>query len=148
MVIHSLRGYGEPKLVKPKELKGITQSHSLPYNKTKVSVFLPGDGKIWLRFRDFFSPSMETPKHLEGSPLPVLIKELMEVKRHTKNFIYSDSWGDIVLRQEAWLIVKGYFKDYRDVYRRLRDFEKVIGVEEFELGDTGFSRLMENFIKK
>lgn len=148
MMIHSMRIYGEPKLPKPKELKGISQTDSLRYIKTRVYVFNTVDGRIWLRFRDFFSRSMPVPNHLKGAPLSVLISELMEEKRHVKSFVYADTWGDIVLRQEAWLVVRGHFTDHINLACRLRQFEKVTGMDEFQLENTAFSRLLEKFIKR
>lgn len=148
MKIHSLRLYGQPKLPKPKELKGIAQSDTIHYGKkTKVSVFHSKDGKIWLKMRDFFSPSAVVPNYLYGAPLSVLIKEMMTVNRHVKSFIYQDAWGDIVLRNEAWLIVNGYFKDHIDLSDRLRRFEKSLEFDDYELENTSFSRMLEKLIK-
>jgi hypothetical protein len=114
----SYRFYGQPKLAKPAELKGVKQSFSADYIPKKCSCpcFVNGDD-LWIKHRDFFSESFRPPAEDMGAPLGyILEKYFPDLKRHTKNFIYADAWGDVVLRNEAWIV----FRNFGQVIRRDR----------------------------
>ena len=91
----SYRFYGQPKLAKPVELKGVKQSFSADWipNKCKCQCVVKGDD-LWIKHRDFFSESFRPPVEDMGAPLGyILEKYFPDLKRHTKDFIYADAWG-------------------------------------------------------
>jgi len=115
----SYRFYGQPKLAKPSELKGIKQSFSADYIPKKCSYpcFVAGDD-LWIKHRDFFSASHRPsdPKD-NGTPLIYRAKKYFNMDLSSKEkFIYSDCWGGIVLRNEAWIV----FRNFGQVIRRDR----------------------------
>lgn len=143
----SFRKYNEKKLQKPSILKGISKFTTIPYIKGKCSfqVFRK-DSDIYVKFTDYFSPSMVTDN---GMPLEAKVKKYLGKERNTK-FVYGDSWGAVVLRQEAWAVFKNLTIDIRDcsmlvIYRHLNDLiEKYHGFTEYELECTNMSRFLEN----
>lgn len=105
----SVRRYGEPKLVKPKELKGIPQTFGIPYIyggygnvKATNSVFIKGDD-IYIKVRDYMSRTFRPPAGFAGAPLNVILANFFPDKVIKQKFIYSDCYGSVVLRGEAWL---------------------------------------------
>lgn len=98
----SYRVFGEPKLTKPKELKGIKQSGSVDYipDKCKCQYFILGDD-VYMKHRDYFSLTYCKPEDI-GTPLNYRLKKYgIEPKKN--KFVYDDCWGAIVLRNEAWI---------------------------------------------
>ena len=92
----SYRFYGQPKLAKPSELKGIKQSFSADYIPKKCSCpcFANGDD-LWIKHRDFFSASHRPsdPKD-NGTPLIYRAKKYFNMDLSSKEkFIYADCWG-------------------------------------------------------
>ena len=83
--MHSFRKYGQPKLDKPKELKGIKQALSVDYipKKCKCQVFIL-DKDIWIKHGDYFSPSMKVEEI--GAPLDYLVNKYTD-KTKGKKFI-------------------------------------------------------------
>ena len=113
----SYRLYGQPKLNKPSELKGVKQSFSVDFirNKCKCQCFVNGDD-LWIKHRDFFSPCHvpSDPKDY-GTPLRYRLKKYFGVdKAYLDKFVYPDSWGEIILRNEAWIV----FRNIRQVAKR------------------------------
>lgn len=104
--IYSYRLYGEPKLVKPVELKGIKSSFIVDFipNKCKCHCFVK-DNDLWIKHRDFFSKSHRpAPKDI-GTPLTYRLQRYFNCdKNYLDKFMYPDSWGSIVLRNEAWIV--------------------------------------------
>lgn len=105
-ILYSFRKYGEPKLQKPKELKNIKQSFSVDFipNKCKCSCFIKNDD-LWIKHRDYFSTCYKPNISDIGTPLNYRLEKYFSTKKSSK-FIYEDSWGSIVLRNEAWLCFK------------------------------------------
>lgn len=151
--VYSFREYGEPKLKKPVELRGVKQLLSVPYQKCRCQVFVHEDD-VWIKHRDYFSPSMETAPEDSGAPLSYLAdKYLDETKK--KKFIYDDGWGSIVLRQEAWLKIdnllyhlnEGEFE--LDILNSvMRQWEEHHNMKEYELSPSDMERFMEQVIKE
>lgn len=104
--VHSMRFYGQPKLTKPTELRGVRQAFSVDYirGKCRCPVFIHGKD-VWVRHGDYFSESRRLPSEDRGKPLGYLARKYVG-ERSVKSFIYPDAWGDIVLRNEAWLQVR------------------------------------------
>lgn len=97
------RIFGEPKLKKPKELNNIKQSGNISFcrNKCKCAYFIKGND-IYIKHRDYFSKSFEPPIEDMGAPLNVILNKYFN-KNKANKFVYSDCWGDVVLRNEAWI---------------------------------------------
>lgn len=152
--IYSFRKYGEPKLSKPKELKGIKQSFSINYNKhCKCPVFIK-DNDIWIKHKDYFSPSVNSKDNEDlGASLDFLTKKYLNKDKKQK-FIYGDSWGDIVLRQEAYICIKNLLKHIKEdfeldiINKIIKQQEKIHKFKKYELEDTNMSRFWEKVINK
>lgn len=153
----SYRFYGQPKLAKPAELKGVKQSFSADYIPKKCSCpcFVNGDD-LWIKHRDFFSESFRPPVEDMGAPLGyILEKYFPDLKRHTKDFIYADTWGDVVLRNEAWIV----FRNFGQIIRRdrhqpiqslIKSFLKadIIRKSNIDSLSNDWYRFFENVIQK
>ena len=153
----SYRFYGQPKLAKPAELKGIKQSFSADYIPKKCSCpcFVNGDD-LWIKHRDFFSESFRPPVEDMGAPLGyILEKYFPDLKRHTKDFIYADTWGDVVLRNEAWIVFRNFGQvirhdRHRPIQSLIKSFLKadIIRKSNIESLSNDWYRFFENVIQK
>lgn len=151
---YSFRKYGQPKLSKPKELKGIKQVFSINYNaKCKCQIFIK-DNNVWIKHRDYFSPLIKNDVKDIGTPLSYRVEKYLG-KKVTEKFIYADTWGDIVLRSEAWICIKNLLyrlkvneSEIGILEQILRQQEKLYDFHynELEIGDM--SRFWEDVIKK
>lgn len=107
-IIYSHRYYGEPKLSKPKELKGIKSIGKATFipNHCSPQIYIK-DNDVYIKHTDYFSSSWKPPKEERiDMPLSYYANKYFN-KKDTKNkFIYPDCWGDIVLRNEAWILLK------------------------------------------
>ena len=153
--IHSIRYYGQPKLSKPTKLKGIKQSFSIDYipKRCKCAVFIVGKD-IWIHHKDYFSSSMELPYSELGAPLGFLVAKYTN-KTKSNKFIYGDAWGDIVLRNEAWLHIENIILDIESnifqldiVNAILRQMEQHHNFEIYDLCSTDMERFFENVVKE
>ena len=115
--VHTFRKYGEPKMKKPKELSGIKESFSVDFipKKCKCQCFVSGND-LWIKHRDFFSEEMEYEKEDFGTPLEYRANKYLGKEKKGK-FVYNDCWGDIVNRNEAWIV----FKNIMDKKRLLEN---------------------------
>lgn len=103
-VEYSFRSYGEPKLTRPKELKGIKGIGSAEFiaKKCNTQVFVEGNN-VWIKHTDYFSSIWRPPVGERiDMPLSYYLKKYFG-KIKVKKFVYSDSWGSIILRNEAWI---------------------------------------------
>lgn len=102
----SYRQYGQPKLSKPKELKGIKQSFSGEYipKKCNCPCFCVGDD-LYIQHKDFFSRSFKPPDEDFDKPLSYLLNKYFN-KNKSEKFCYPDCWGEIILRDETWIVFK------------------------------------------
>lgn len=150
---HSIRLYGESKLIKPSELKGITKSFSVDYipKKARCQIFIKGND-VWIKHPDYFSPSLKIEPEDSGAPLSVLIEKYTDMSSRKSKFTYEDSWGDIVLRNEAWLCIKNLVSQ-RKVSHPIDVIKDIITQQEnnsrfnFEEGSL-FSSDMSRFFEK
>lgn len=103
-----VRFYGQPKMQKPTELKGIKQAFSADFipKKCACQCFLK-DGDLWIKHRDFFSASHKPDPEDIGTPLSYRYKKYFGGRKN-ESFIYPDAWGDIILRNEAWIVFRGF----------------------------------------
>lgn len=106
-IVYSHRYYGEPKLSKPKELKGVKQICSVDFipNKCKTPIFIK-DNDLWVKHSDYFSSVWRPPtgERLD-MPMSYYAKKYFNKNKNEK-FIYPDCWGSIILRNEAWILIK------------------------------------------
>lgn len=153
--IHSDRFYGEPKLSKPKELKGIKQAFSVDYirNKCRCQVFIK-DNDIWIKHKDYFSEIIHPEPHEMGMPLNYFAEKHLGRNRPAK-FIYEDAWGSVVTRNESWIILENVIADIKsdifilDIINEIcRQQEKYHGFDEYELICTDMERFWEGVIKQ
>lgn len=98
----SFRKYGQPKLDKPKELRGLKGMSVVYIPNHCTNQYFIDDKDLWIKSRDYFSPSYRLTEDI-GTPLEYLIKKYGIKSKKSSGFIYNDCWGDIVLRQEAWM---------------------------------------------
>lgn len=110
----SYRQYGQPKLNKPKQLKGIKQNFSGEYiaKKCNCPCFCVGDD-LWIQHKDFFSGAFEPPDEDFDKPTSYLLNKYFNQYK-SKKFVYDDCWGSIILRDEAWIV----FKNIKSVAER------------------------------
>lgn len=92
--IISQRRWGEPKLEKPKALKGIKPYGNVIFFESSCPVFFH-DKKLWVKHRDFLSSSI---------PKETAVKHGI-IQGWNKKFIYNDNFKACILRGEAWLTV-------------------------------------------
>ena len=101
---YSFRSYGQPKLDKPKELKGVKTIGSVDFiaKHCKPQIFIK-DNDIWIKHTDYFSPEWRPPVGERiDMPMNYYLKKYFG-KMKSEKFIYSDCWGSIILRTEAWI---------------------------------------------
>lgn len=130
-----IRYYGDPKLQKPKELKGIKEAFSVDYipKKCKCKVYIVGDD-VWIHHRDFFSQT--------------IYDHNVEFR---KKFIYNDTFGCIVLRNEAYIHIKDFCKyvdNYKLTDRIMELWEKEMNMERYTLVPSDNERMIENIVNK
>lgn len=152
------RFYGQPKLKKPKELTGIKQSFSVDWipKKCTCQCFVTGDD-LWIKHRDFFSASHKPAPENNGTPLNYRLQKYFGVnKSYLDRFIYADCWGDIVLRNEVWIVFRNLkqttYKDkHLPITSMLKEFSKSDLLKKsyinVELNEDWY-RFFENVYKK
>jgi hypothetical protein len=151
--LHSFRFYGEPKLSKPKELKGIKSLTSIDFirKKCRCSIFVK-DNDIWIHHRDLFSQCMIDDIEDIGTPLIHRLNKYNIKHKKTSTFIYDDNWGSIVLRNEGWLLVKGLINDLKNSHRInvknkiLCDMEDIFKLDRYELCTGDYENFFDNLI--
>ena len=102
----SFRTSEQPKLNKPKEIRGIKRAFSVDYipKKARCQCFIKNND-VFVKHVDYFSPAIIEPE-MVGEPMDVMMTRYIGRDR-PKKFIYGDSWGCVVLRSEAWIAIRG-----------------------------------------
>lgn len=117
--VASYRLYGQPKLQKPAELKGVKQSFTVDWsqNRCKCQCFIK-DNDLWIKHRDFFSVPHRPKNEDIGTPLVYRAKKYFgKDLSYKNNFCYADCWGgDIILRNKAWIV----FRNLKQAVKRDR----------------------------
>ena len=93
-IIYSHRYYGEPKLQKPKELKGIKPIGKATYipKHCEPQVFIK-ENDVYIRHTDYFSYTWQPPKGERiDMPISYYMNKYFNTKRNEK-FVYPDCWG-------------------------------------------------------
>ena len=111
------RCFGEPKLSKPKILKGLKSIASFVFKKKKVNVYDLGNGELVLYFGTLFSKLASFPD-VEDMVLPasVLADKYNFNTRSFKSFIYPDAWCTIYNRNEGYILIKGILGCFNELY--------------------------------
>jgi hypothetical protein len=132
VIVYSHRKYGQPKLIKPKELKGIKQSFSVDWipKKCKCSCFIH-DNNLYIKHRDFNSVEIYGHDH--------------EFK---KKFVYNDTFGSAVLRGEAWLLLKDLVVDIRNNIFPPRLSVNLAEQTTGEVGNYEWERFFDKIIRE
>ena len=152
---YSFRRYGEPKLTKPKKLKGIKQIMSIDYvpKKCRCPIFIL-DSDVWIRHNDYFSEPMRLSLEDMGMPLGHVAKKHMDKGKRQK-FIYPDAWGSIVLRNQAWICIYNLLKQIEenrfqlDIINDIREQqERLHGFDEYDLCSTDMERFWEKVVTR
>lgn len=106
------RFYGQPKMDKPKELKGNKSCFSVDWipKKCTCQCYING-GDLWIKHRDFFSATHKPEPCDIGTPLSYRLKKYFGKSASNEKFIYADNWGSIVLRNEAWIVFRNFKHD-------------------------------------
>lgn len=130
IIIHSKRVWGQPKLLKPKELKGIKQSFSVDWipKKCVCKCFILNND-FYIQHRDFGSINIHNHNH--------------EFRR---KFIYNDTFGCVVLRGEAWIKIENFIIDIRNNIFPPKLFENLAEQISGEIGDCEWERFFEKII--
>lgn len=153
--LYSHRFYGEPKLAKPKELKGIKQILSIEYipKKCRCQVFIL-DNDVWIKHGDYFSETISPEPHELGMPLDYFAEKHLG-KSRPKKFIYGDAWGSVVARNEAWIKIDNLVNEVNsdkfvlDIINEItRKQERYHDFEEYELSCSYMERFWENLVKE
>lgn len=136
-ILHS-RIYGQPKLNKPSELRGIKQSGSAMFGaKCKCPIFVTDFG-VYVKHRDWFSGYISIPD--------ATTQGIIDKKKN--KFIYNDNFGSVVLRGEAWIRISadwGTFSPHL-VGALIRATETECGLEEYYLETHDWVRFYEDII--
>lgn len=158
--IHASRVYGEPKLKKPAELKGIPCTFSVPFFKTTCQCFVK-DGGLWMRHKDFFSPCWQPPPGERlGEPQNYYLAKYFGFMRSNK-FLYANNYAGIVLRNEVWLRFDNLLPLVRDKSMpvfALAMYESIaqaidadvteLGVEWTQLAENVYNRTVQLLAKR
>lgn len=112
------------------------------------------DNDIWVKHRDYFSPSFIPPAEDIGKPLDYILEKYFDTDTK-KKFVYSDNWSDVVLRSEAWIVVENLITAIKDGIFELdilkeivRQQEKTHGFKKYDLCCTDMERFWERVVKE
>lgn len=125
-IVYSHRYYGEPKLSKPKELKGIKSIGSAIFipKKCNPQIFVNGND-IYIKHTDYFSCSWQPPKGERiNKGQSYYMNKYFDENRKEK-FIYTDNYADIVLRNDAWILLRNSIQVIKSTTNHL-DFTQLV----------------------
>ena len=112
------------------------------------------DDDVWVKHRDYFSPSFIPPVEDLGKPLGYILEKYFDSNME-KKFVYSDNWSDVVLRTEAWIVIENLIAVIKDdvfkldiLKELLKQQEKVHGFKEYDLCCTDMERFWEKVIRE
>ncbi len=112
------------------------------------------DDDVWVKHRDYFSPSFIPPVEDLGKPLDYILEKYFDSNME-KKFVYSDNWSDVVLRTEAWIVIENLIAVIKDdvfkldiLKELLKQQEKVHGFKEYDLCCTDMERFWEKVIRE
>lgn len=111
------RCFGDVKIAKPKELKGLKHVKEFAFKGKKVKVFHTVGDNIVLYFGTLFSRIASFPDEADMAlPASALAAKYHFHKSSYKNFVYHDAWCTIYNRNEGYILVKGLLECFRDTF--------------------------------
>lgn len=165
-VIVKERFYGQPKLEKPKELKNVPVWKTFRYNEHCTNQVFVKDKDIYVYHKDWFSSSYKPSENYKPiTGMNGLIKDFNEQfaskygiepidNRYRGKFVYNDCWGEIILRNTAWVKIENIITDIENDVKFLslinsveRQIEKANGFKEYELNPY-MTRFYNDVIQK
>lgn len=136
--IISKRKYGEPRLQKPKELKGIKQSFSVNWNpKCKCQCYVK-DNNLYIKHRDFGSIDI----------YGLTLEQKKKMININQKFIYNDNFGCVVLRGEAWILLEDFIIDIKNNVFPPKLFYNLAEQITGDIGNCEWERFFEKVINK
>lgn len=139
--IYSSRRYGEPRLPKPPELKGIKQAFSVDWipKKCRCPCYIK-EKDLWIKHRDFGSICLYGKDQEEFA-------EKHNIKFRNR-FVYNDNFGCIVLRGEAWLLIKDLIIDIENEVFLPKIFRSLAEQLTGEIGVCHWERFFDKVIRE
>lgn len=111
------RCFGDAKIAKPKELKGLKHVKEFAFKGKKVKVFHTVGDNIVLYFGTLFSKFASFPDEADMAlPTSVLAAKYHFNKGSYKNFVYPDAWCTIYNRNEGYIVIEGLLECFRDTF--------------------------------
>lgn len=111
------RCFGDAKIAKPKELKGLKHVKEFAFKGKKVKVFHTVGDNIVLYFGTLYSKIASFPdKEDMALPTSVLAAKYHFSKGSYKNFVYPDAWCTIYERNEGYIVIEGLLECFRDTF--------------------------------
>ena len=142
------RTYGQPKISKPKILKGLKPWWREKVMQKPADVYALPDGDFVIYFGNLFSRPMSFPDPKDMAlPTPALIAKYPERfmengKKSFKGFIYPDAWCPILERNEGYVLVERLRDRVRDSsYPPAVSFELDKCFQSLSLQDKQFANI-------
>ena len=117
----SYRRWGQPKIIRPSELKGHKPSFKARWNsRLSFNCFILNED-IYVQHNDFYSGVYSPVKRSHFEDLTYCVKDFDRYvgedspigKRSTK-FVYSDCFAPIILRGNAWIVYSDLVTDIKN----------------------------------
>lgn len=143
----SYRVYGQPKIHKPKCLKGLSPAWTCKVLGRVAKVFERPDGALVVYFGALFCKPMVFPDPKDMAlPTAALVAKYPERfgergKRSFKDFIYADAWCPIYERNEGYVVFEGVrerCEDYVNCYTPSLSFDLFAKFAALSREDRGF----------
>lgn len=140
----SWREYGQPKLKSPLILKGHKPDFKIPWNKKLDFNVYVVNKDVYVFFHDWYSRFYK-PHNPHAYNIHQMIDDWNEhmvkhgveqINQKAKKFIYADSFCEIILRGDAWLLYKNLVRDCdgdRNVWSGAVEQKMIYCHEQWEL---------------
>lgn len=137
------RTYGQPKISKPKILKGLKPLWKEKVMQKPADVYALPDGDFVVYFGNLFSRLMYFPDPKDMSlPTTALMEKYPERfmekgKKSFKGFVYADAWCPILERNEGYVMFEGIREKLKPTRRLFKNpYPPAVA---FELENSFFS---------
>ena len=147
------RYYGQPKLTKPKELKGIKSIGKATFipKHCEPQVYVKNND-VYIKHTDYFSYLW---RPLEGERIDMQLSYYMEKyfnKTKKEKFVYPDTFGSIILRNEAWIMLKDTLpliltENNTLIANKIFELQKKDKYTPYDIDDNEWIRFLENVCK-
>lgn len=140
VIEYSKRRYGEPKLTKPKILRGIMPVFSIMMIGRKNQIYIQNND-VWIKANDYFSEDISQEEAIERG-IKIKIREKL---------CYKNNYVAVTLRGEGWICIQNLllFINDKSIYRRLN--EKIHELYNWKYPDDishEWERIYEELINK